>query len=58
VHSADDGARAPLRPDEFYWENGFIVLTKIFHERRGYCCGNRCRHCPYGHENVVDRDGR
>lgn len=22
------------------------------HRKRGYCCGNRCRHCPYGWENV------
>lgn len=21
--------------------------------RRGYCCGNRCRHCPWGHLRVT-----
>jgi hypothetical protein len=42
----------PLEPDEFYWENGLLVLTEVYHRRRGACCGNRCRHCPYGHENV------
>jgi hypothetical protein len=42
----------PLLPDEFYWENGFVVLTARYHLRRGFCCGNRCRHCPYAHVNV------
>ncbi|MEM6829317.1 MAG: DUF5522 domain-containing protein [Bacteroidota bacterium] len=38
--------------DMWYMENGFMVFTAKFHLKRGYCCGNRCRHCPYGHENV------
>ncbi|MBM4150956.1 MAG: hypothetical protein FJ219_04835 [Ignavibacteria bacterium] len=25
-----------------------LVFTKTKHLRRGYCCKNRCRHCPYG----------
>lgn len=37
---------------DFYIENGLWVLTEWFHLKRGYCCGNKCRHCPYGHENV------
>ncbi len=24
-----------------------MVLTASFHIKRGYCCGNGCRHCPY-----------
>ncbi|CAF3360703.1 unnamed protein product [Rotaria socialis] len=28
------------------------VLTRYAHLQRGNCCGNRCRHCPYGHINV------
>jgi len=39
--------RPKLRPDEFYWENGRIVLTEVYHKRRGYCCDNGCRHCAY-----------
>jgi hypothetical protein len=26
---------------------GLFVLTADFLARRGYCCGNGCRHCPY-----------
>ena len=37
---------------DFYYENGFMVFTKKYHRDRGFCCGNSCRHCPYGHENV------
>lgn len=28
------------------------MFTKLFHRRRGRCCGNICRHCPFGHFNV------
>lgn len=29
---------------------GYSVFTGDFLQRRGYCCGNGCRHCPYGIE--------
>lgn len=35
---------------DFYYENGLIVLTAEYLRRRGYCCGNICRHCPYTKE--------
>jgi hypothetical protein len=31
---------------------GYQVLTHHFLLARGTCCGNACRHCPYGHVNV------
>jgi cob(I)alamin adenosyltransferase len=31
---------------------GFTVFTEYAHLKRGTCCGNKCRHCPYGWENV------
>ena len=27
-------------------------MTEEAHIQRGWCCGNACRHCPYGHFNV------
>ena len=27
---------------------GLFVMTSLFLTRRGYCCKNDCRHCPYG----------
>lgn len=32
---------------DYYFENGFMVFTASYLRRRGYCCGNGCRHCPY-----------
>lgn len=32
---------------DFYWENGYRVMTEKYHLKRGYCCKNNCRHCPY-----------
>ncbi len=28
-------------------ESGNYVFTAWFHLKRGNCCGNGCRHCPY-----------
>jgi cob(I)alamin adenosyltransferase len=33
---------------------GFTVFTELAHLRRGTCCGNQCRHCPYGWENTAN----
>lgn len=30
-----------------YQENGKKVFTAQFHLKRGFCCGSKCRHCPY-----------
>lgn len=39
------------QPD-YYFENGLLVMTEAYHLKRGYCCGSKCRHCPYEHKNV------
>ena len=36
-----------LLSTDFYYENGYRVMTESYHKRRGSCCGNGCRHCPY-----------
>jgi hypothetical protein len=41
-----------IEPDDFYIENGLFVFTEKYHLKRGYCCGNKCRHCPYQFKNV------
>ncbi len=35
---------------DYYFDNGLMVLTARFLLKRGYCCGNGCRHCPYPKE--------
>lgn len=38
-----------LEPEDFYQSpEGYIVFTEKYHLKRGYCCKNACRHCPYG----------
>jgi len=38
---------------DYYFENGLMVLTANYLLKRGYCCGNGCRNCPY-QENKKD----
>lgn len=32
---------------DYYIENGNYVFKAFFHLKRGSCCKNGCRHCPY-----------
>lgn len=34
--------------DDYYLsEEGYIVFTEKYLLKRGYCCDNSCKHCPY-----------
>ena len=37
-----------LTEGDYYFEDGLMVLTAQYLLRRGYCCEQGCRHCPYG----------
>jgi hypothetical protein len=40
--------RDKLLPADFYYDElGRRVMTSTYHIRRGTCCGNGCKHCPY-----------
>ena len=47
VEKSDE--QEPLQEGEdYYFEDGLMVLTARYLLRRGYCCEQGCRHCPYG----------
>jgi hypothetical protein len=34
--------------EDFYInDKGQFVMTEAYHLKRGFCCENGCRHCPY-----------
>lgn len=33
--------------DYYLSPEGYRVMTEAYLTRRGYCCANGCRHCPY-----------
>ncbi len=38
----------PVEDIDYYLnEEGLMVFKAWYHLRRGYCCGNGCKHCPY-----------
>lgn len=39
-------------------QTGYQVMTRRAHLERGECCGNECRHCPYGRKNVSEEKRR
>lgn len=33
--------------DYYITEEGYQCFTEAYHIKRGYCCDNGCKHCPY-----------
>lgn len=42
--------------DDFYCEGAAMVFTARYLARRGYCCENGCRHCPYDFRKKEERE--
>jgi len=38
----------PEEGDYYFNEQGLMVFREQYHLKRGYCCQNGCKHCPYG----------
>ena len=47
----DDEPAVLIEGEDYYFEDGLMVLTAHYLLRRGYCCEQGCRHCPYGFAN-------
>ena len=44
-----------LTSEDFYLsEEGYRVFTEKYHLKRGYCCKNGCKHCPYKYNKKTD----
>lgn len=49
---SDNNNQPGLEPEDYYLDkNGLMVFTAIYLKKRGYCCKNGCRHCPYNNLN-------
>ncbi|HXS00143.1 MAG TPA: DUF5522 domain-containing protein [Pyrinomonadaceae bacterium] len=43
-----------IENEDYYFENGLMVLTSQYLLRRGFCCDQGCRNCPY---EATDKNG-
>lgn len=46
INNNEEGVQKTSSSD-FYYENGYKVFTEEYHKKRGFCCGNGCRHCCF-----------
>lgn len=46
--------KEPLKEGEDYYinEDALLVFTRNYHLKRGFCCKNGCKHCPYGFKTL------
>jgi hypothetical protein len=52
----EDAPKRLLEGEDYYWEGPYMVFTRAYHLKRGYCCGSGCRHCPYSYtDNESDK---
>lgn len=38
---------ALVEGEDYYLEDGLLVMTAAYHKKRGSCCGSGCRWCPF-----------
>ena len=38
--------------DYYMNQAGYRVMTELYLVKRGYCCSNGCKHCPYSPKAV------
>ena len=45
-----------LDASEFYLSpEGYIIYTEKYHLKRGFCCKNGCKHCPFGYNKKTGK---
>nr|MBC7612923.1 hypothetical protein [Pseudopedobacter sp.] len=46
-----------LKEQEDYYinEDGNFVFTESHHLKRGFCCKNGCKHCPWNYKKKIDK---
>lgn len=50
-----DYKKTILTTEDFYLnDKGYRIFTKKYHLKRGYCCKNGCKHCPYNYDKKTD----
>lgn len=48
--------KKPIKPkfvegrDYYFNEKGLMVMTVIYHLKRGECCKSGCLHCPWSYQ--------
>ncbi len=48
-----------LDPDDYYYSpEGYVIFTAKYLLKRGYCCKNGCKHCPYGYNKNTGKFDR
>jgi len=45
-----------IKGEDYYInKDGYKVFTEKYHLKRGFCCNNKCKHCPYGSTKKYNR---
>lgn len=45
-----------IKSEDFYYSpEGYKIFTEKYLLKRGYCCQNSCKHCPYGFDKKKGR---
>ncbi|PIP94714.1 MAG: hypothetical protein COW00_09400 [Bdellovibrio sp. CG12_big_fil_rev_8_21_14_0_65_39_13] len=42
------------KEDFYYDDQGFMVFTESYLQKRGFCCQSGCRHCPWKFSEKFD----
>ena len=40
--------------DYYLDQDGNLVFTEAYHVKRGFCCKNKCKHCPWKYGKPIN----
>ncbi len=47
---ANKNSKFKLGIDYYFNKNGLMVMTVLYHLKRGECCKSGCLHCPWSYQ--------
>lgn len=42
--------------DYYFNDDGLMVFTATYHLKRGFCCKNECKHCPWKYKKDTSQE--
>ena len=52
--ATEPSAQPLVEGRDYYMDGPWLVFTREYHLRRGYCCQSGCRHCPWEYRKRRD----
>lgn len=54
--TTNKSSRFTIGKDYYFNKNGLMVMTVLYHLKRGECCKSGCLHCPWSYQSQKQKE--